>query len=455
MSDASHLAQRQALKDLNTMARADLEAVWPVLTQGSATELRDGLADVLPALGNGYGNAAAQLGATYYEDLRDLSGAKKPFDPVLPDLPDEGRWGALANWSTVGLRDQEKALWEARLEDQFLGKANPALGKDPGEDARWAVAMEKVYGGLQRSIADQHRLTVVQSSLADPAAQGWARVGVGGSCEFCTMLIGRGEVYSDTTVAFRTHDHCNCSAAPAFSNLLSPPKTFATGLSPKGANTFAAQADSSAAPSSGKITAEQYAAMVPEDKWSQEKRDAILESLHATETGKHLADTLSDFQYGGSISDLRDVIEKRLAGEAVEGVTGHRADAVIDALRHAPSDPVPETLYRGMSVPGDLESVLSRYTSGDDLDLNLTSFSSDPKVAKGFLDMTGDELKTTVMMEFVGDGKVGIPIQNLAHNRYIFKEKEWVSAGKYEIVEVEQDAYGSSVILRIRQKARL
>lgn len=212
-----HLEQREALKDLNALARTDLTSVWPTLAQGSPQRLREGLYDVLPAIGDQYGDAAASLAGDYYENLRDSAEAKGSFSPLLAEAPDSGRWGALSGWATQPLFD------------------------DPGDRAHWAVAMEKVAGGLQRTIADQHRLTVVGSSLADPQSKGWRRVGIGKSCSFCSMLLDRGEVYKDTTVTFRSHDRCNCSAAPAFSNVVAPPRIFATGLADKTANRIEAK----------------------------------------------------------------------------------------------------------------------------------------------------------------------------------------------------------------------
>ena len=53
------------------------------------------------------------------------------------------------------------------------------------------------------------------SSTTDPKARGWQRVGVG-ECDFCSMLIGRGAVYSEATADFLSHDHCHCYAEPAF-----------------------------------------------------------------------------------------------------------------------------------------------------------------------------------------------------------------------------------------------
>lgn len=70
-------------------------------------------------------------------------------------------------------------------------------------------------GSLSRLVLDGGRETVRESTLADPRAVGWQRVGAGG-CDFCQMLIGRGDVYSEATADFESHDHCACFAEPVF-----------------------------------------------------------------------------------------------------------------------------------------------------------------------------------------------------------------------------------------------
>lgn len=181
--------QRQAVADLTTLSRRDLRALWPSLDGLPPETVRDALMEVLPALGEQYGDAAAALAADYFETAREAAGARGAFSPVLAESPDRARWEALARWGV-----------------------DPLFRESPDRGA----ALTLVEGGLQRSIADQHRLTIVRSSIADPQAAGWRRVGVGGSCGFCRMLIDRGHTYTEASVTFRSHDHCNCAAAPSW-----------------------------------------------------------------------------------------------------------------------------------------------------------------------------------------------------------------------------------------------
>lgn len=181
----------QGLVDLTALARRDLAAFWALVQDWPADQVRDALMDVLPALGDQYGDAAAELAASYFETAREQSGVRGSFSPVLAERPDRARWEALARWGV-----------------------DPLFAAEPDATA----ALSRVSGGLQRTIADQHRLTVVESSIADPAASGWRRVGVGDSCGFCRMLIDRGHVYTEATSTFRSHDNCNCAASPSFAS---------------------------------------------------------------------------------------------------------------------------------------------------------------------------------------------------------------------------------------------
>lgn len=187
MSTASE--QREALIGLTRLAKGDLLALWRTLDGLTASQTRDALASVLPALGDTYGAAAAALAADWYDDLREREAPKGRFTAEPAGDVDRKRWDSLAGWGV-----------------------SPLFAAEPNRGA----ALTLIEGGLQRTIADRHRLTVVDNSIADPAASGWQRVGVGDNCGFCRMLIGRGAVYTDASVTFRSHDHCNCAASPTW-----------------------------------------------------------------------------------------------------------------------------------------------------------------------------------------------------------------------------------------------
>lgn len=177
---------RNGVASLSTLANRDLAGLWRQVS--SAVQAREALADVLPALVDKYGTAAAAMAAHWYDDLRDKSGVRGSFTAIPAALGDTGA-DALAGWG-IG----------------------PLFKEDPD----WAAAQALVAGGLQRRIANAGRATVMSSSIADPAAGGWQRVTGGNACGFCRMLAGKGAVYGEATADFGAHDHCNCAAVPAF-----------------------------------------------------------------------------------------------------------------------------------------------------------------------------------------------------------------------------------------------
>ena len=130
------------------------------------------------------------MAADWYDELRDAERVRGRFRAVPAAEVDVKRWESLAGWG-IG----------------------PLFGAEPDR----AAALTLLEGGLQRTVADRHRLTIVENAVRDPEAAGWTRHGSGSSCDFCIMLIDRGNVYTEASADFVAHDHCNCSAAPAWS----------------------------------------------------------------------------------------------------------------------------------------------------------------------------------------------------------------------------------------------
>lgn len=159
---------RTDLGHLTDLAGRDLSAL-------SDAELAGALADLIYT----YGAAAGSLAADWYDELRDRQGVPGSFRAVVPEIRDPGV-------------------------DVLLG---------------WAVQFDAMRtmleGGVQRRILNVARETITGSSVADPKAHGWQRVGHG-ECPFCLMLIGRGAVYRKATANFGAHDSCRCTAQPAW-----------------------------------------------------------------------------------------------------------------------------------------------------------------------------------------------------------------------------------------------
>lgn len=171
---------REGLNGLFTFAQRDIDTLWANIGEAKAGEV---LHDVLPSLIDSYGSAAATVAADWYDSKREAKGVRGNFRAIPADIKDTGTH-ALIGWALATATD----------------------------DTSFKTF---ILGGTQRRVRDFSRLTVQDSSIRDPGARGWERVGVG-ECEFCQMLLDRGAVYTEASADFQAHDHCKCDAAPAF-----------------------------------------------------------------------------------------------------------------------------------------------------------------------------------------------------------------------------------------------
>lgn len=186
---------RNGIARLVAKADTDLDVLWRRAT--TADQMRDLLLEVLPPLTEAYNAAAATLATEWYDAHRAEKRVKKPFVAALAEPKDLG------------------------AEELARFGVGPLYSATPD----WQGARGLILGGLQRRIADGSRLTIVQSSLEDPSCDGWQRNG-SGECDWCTMLINRGPVYSEASVDFAAHDNCRCDAEPAFGGMPRPVKPY-------------------------------------------------------------------------------------------------------------------------------------------------------------------------------------------------------------------------------------
>ena len=164
------------------LAGGDVARIFRLI--GSGVSPQDALHDLLPAVVSEYGALGAALAAEWYDEERERAEVRGRFAAVPVAADDRGAH-ALVGWAVAGATDD-------------------------------ATLRTLITGGVQRRVADHARYTVASSAVADSQAAGWMRVGGGSSCKFCAMLLGRGAVYSEAGASFESHDHCNCSAAPAW-----------------------------------------------------------------------------------------------------------------------------------------------------------------------------------------------------------------------------------------------
>lgn len=201
MPSASDL--RTGVAELAAIANDDLDALWASVK--TAVEAEQALHDLLPALVDVYGEAAAALAADWYDDLREENDIRGSFRAIAAETADRGEH-ALAGWATAPWIDV------------------------PSEDVDWSAVRQRLYGGLQRRISDVARDTISYSSIQDRGATGWQRVASSSGCAFCQMLAGRGHVYTKKTADFASHDDCNCVATVAWKGLEVPVKPYVPSL---------------------------------------------------------------------------------------------------------------------------------------------------------------------------------------------------------------------------------
>lgn len=170
---------RRIIRDLNLSAQRDLQQVWQA-TGGDPVALAEALEELVRT----YGSASASLAADWYDELRADTGVRPGFSAIIPEPAAPGT-SALVGWAVKTATDEESFR-------------------------------SLISGGLQRRITNYSRGVLTTSSVRDPRAKGWIRIGHG-SCGWCAMLISRSVLYTrEDTADFAAHDHCNCSVAPAW-----------------------------------------------------------------------------------------------------------------------------------------------------------------------------------------------------------------------------------------------
>lgn len=188
---------QQALGDLTTLAQRDLLAFWRTLDHGDAAAVLAALEDVLPDLIATYGTAAAALAADWYDDLRDQAAPDGTFVAAPADPAPAERAAVLARWA-VG----------------------PLFGAEP--DA--GLALSRLAGGVQRTVAGTDRATIESNIDADPASPRYARHASANACAFCALVATRGPVYrSEASAGAKYHDHCHCIAVPDWGDFEAAP----------------------------------------------------------------------------------------------------------------------------------------------------------------------------------------------------------------------------------------
>lgn len=184
-ADAERL--RQAQTAVRRLVERDLEAFWRSLDLSRPERARDELIAFTRVLVASYGESAAGFAADWYDEVRAAARVPGRFRAAV-SVPDEGD----------------------AVEGTVRRAAGALFTDNPGAGLSSLVAVAPKF-----ALAGS-RQTIIRSTDRDPRASGWQRVTRGGSCRFCRMLAGRGDVYRRSSVHFAAHDDCNCAAAPSW-----------------------------------------------------------------------------------------------------------------------------------------------------------------------------------------------------------------------------------------------
>lgn len=112
---------------------------------------------------------------------------------------------------------------EEQIDALLHSQAVSSIKRSTAMGAPVVATMSRVLSttslSMVRVVRDESREFIRQTALTDDRLGGWQRVGTGDTCAFCRMLVGRGAVYSESTVRFASHTNCNCEVQPSYSDL--------------------------------------------------------------------------------------------------------------------------------------------------------------------------------------------------------------------------------------------
>lgn len=176
-----------------------LEQVDPNDVEAVADGIRAAMLDILDR----YGLAAAELGAEWYEYCRELAIG-------------EGYTAIVGQASRFGMEgDFDAAL--SRLRDgkltpeEFLARLGGIMVESIRQQAR---------NSILENLADERDAALGRGDEDFARKCGYARVPVGETCAFCTILASQGFVYTSMKTALTTksgdkyHKGCDCVAVP-------------------------------------------------------------------------------------------------------------------------------------------------------------------------------------------------------------------------------------------------
>lgn len=181
---------QRAMAGMRVLVQKRMTAALRVVAEqypGDPRRFRDAAIGVMQNLTKQYGAQAGEFAAQWYNAMR----------------LDEGLRDRFVARGYIGDYDAEVAGTVRRLVGDLFTEA-PDL----------EAVFEAISARAAMYVSDNGFETVRRNAGRDPRARGWRRVAHGETCDFCLMLVGRGGVYTDRTVTFKSHVKCNCGAVP-------------------------------------------------------------------------------------------------------------------------------------------------------------------------------------------------------------------------------------------------
>jgi hypothetical protein len=186
-----HRRQQLALRQSTV---AQVEDLWPALDWADLDRSFPGFAAETLKVVSKNRRTSSGLAAGYLRAFRVASGLSGDIRIVIPQMP------------------AEQFATSLRVTSLVAAKKAAAAGSPV--DVAMTNALTQASGAMARLVLNAGRSTVLESIKTDPKARGWERVLGGGGCDFCQMLAGR--VYPTDNAGFDAHDHCGCTAEPAY-----------------------------------------------------------------------------------------------------------------------------------------------------------------------------------------------------------------------------------------------
>lgn len=204
---------------LSASALAELQALVAAVDGMEPEKAKKILFEAFPDIFNPYAATMSDVSATFYEEVRALSGVKATFDAQTIKAVPPKRWNALVGFGT-----------------------QPASF----EQGAGALMFQLLSGGLTKTLTEVSADTIVGNAESESVLVGYQRVPSPGCCAFCGMLASRGvSGGGGLTVAGRGvpveqtrgkrggqgrgirsrgtraigqdfHDFCKCSSVPVF-----------------------------------------------------------------------------------------------------------------------------------------------------------------------------------------------------------------------------------------------